>query len=164
MKYTINDGFPYYIELVEGKDYKKLFAQKTGIHWFRTINEQQSQYTYEPGKWTVKQIIGHIADHERIMMYRALRFSRKDQTLLAGYNQELFVANSSYNALAFEHIVDDLENVRNATNSFIHSLTTEQLQLTGTAWKYELTVEDFLKATIGHELHHINVLREKYRL
>lgn len=164
MKYNVGDGFPYYIELTEGKDYKTLFARKMGIHWLRTITEEQAQHSYKPGKWTVKQVVGHLADHERIMIYRALRFSRKDQTILAGYNQEHFVENSSFNALAFEHIVDDLENVRNATNSFIHSLTSEQLQLTGTAWKYELTVEDFLKATIGHELHHLNVLSEKYHL
>jgi hypothetical protein len=96
------------------------------------------------------------------MTYRALRFSRKDKTLLPGYDQELFVDNSRFDELPVSQLINDFDNVRNATISFMNSLSAEQLSLTGTAWKYELTVEEFLKATIGHEVHHLEIIKQKY--
>ena len=162
MKYSINDGFPYYIELLGDKDYNQLFTSKENLELLRSVTEENAAYRYAPGKWSIKQIIGHITDHERIMTYRALRFSRKDRTALPGYDQDTFVDNSRFDEQPVSQLITDLENVRNASNSFIRSLSKEQLLLTGTAWKYELTVEAFLKATIGHELHHIEVIKQKY--
>lgn len=162
MKYSINDGFPYYIELLGDKDYNKLFTSKENLELLKSVTEENAAYRYAPGKWSIKQIIGHITDHERIMTYRALRFSRKDRTALPGYDQDTFVDNSRFDEQPVSQLITDLENVRNASNSLIRSLSKEQLLLTGTAWKYELTVEAFLKATIGHELHHIEVIKQKY--
>ena len=162
MKYSINDGFSYYIELLGDRDYQQLFVSKQHIDLFRSLTEEQTAHRYASGKWSIKQIIGHITDHERIMTYRALRFSRKDETLLPGYEQNLLVENSRFDELSFDELMNDLKNVRAATNSFINALSESQLSLTGKAWKYELTVEEFLKATIGHQLHHIAVLKERY--
>lgn len=162
MKHSINDGFPYYIELIDGKDYYALFTAGKNLDLLKSLSNEQAAYRYAPGKWSIKQIIGHITDHERIMTYRALRFSRKDRTALPGYDQDTFVDNSRFDEQPVSQLVTDLENVRNASISFIKSLSPEQLALTGTAWKYELTVEEFLKATIGHEVHHMEVLKQKY--
>lgn len=73
MKYTIQEGFPYYIELVGNTDYRKLFSSQENFNLLETISEEKSNYRYAPNKWSVKQIVGHITDHERIMTYRALR-------------------------------------------------------------------------------------------
>jgi hypothetical protein len=162
MLYSVNDGFPYYMELLGNLDYKQLFSSKETFDLVDSITEAQAGFRYAPGKWSIKQIVGHITDHERIMTYRALRFSRKDQTLLPGYDQNLFVDNSRFDELTLAELVKDFANVRAASNSFINGLSEQQLLLKGTAWKYELTVEEFLKATIGHELHHISIIREKY--
>lgn len=162
MKYTVQDGFCYYIELVGNADYKKLFASSSIFDLLHSMSEEQSTYRYAEGKWSIKQIVGHITDHERIMTYRSLRFSRNDKTLLPGYDQDVLVNGSRFDELSFLDLVDDLKNVRAATNSFINGLSDEQLQRTGKAWKFELTVEEFLKAIIGHELHHVAVLKEKY--
>jgi hypothetical protein len=162
MKYSISDGFPYYIELLGDKDHNLLFASKENLNLLKSVTEENAAYRYAPGKWSIKQIIGHITDHERIMTYRALRFSRNDKTALPGYDQDTFVDNSRFDEQPVSQLITDLENVRNASNSFIRSLSKEQLALTGQAWKYELTVEEFLKATIGHELHHIEVIKQKY--
>lgn len=162
MQYSINDGFPYYIELLGDKDYYQLFTSKENINLLKSISEEKAAWRYAPDKWSIKQIIGHITDHERIMTYRALRFSRKDKTPLPGYDQNTFVDNSRFDEQPVSQLITDFENVRNASISFIHSLSKEQLALTGTAWKYELTVEEFLKATIGHEIHHIEILKQKY--
>lgn len=162
MKYSVEDGFPYYAELVEDTDYRQLFASDANFALLSTLNEEQASYRYAPGKWSIKQIIGHITDHERIMTYRALRFSRKDTTQLPGYDQNLLVENSRFDELSLEQLLTDFRNVRAATNSFIDSLSTLQLNLKGFAWKYELTVEEFLKATIGHEKHHMDIIKERY--
>jgi uncharacterized damage-inducible protein DinB len=162
MKYSINDGFPYYIELLGDTNYRQLILAKEAITLLGPLTEEKASYRYAVDKWSIKQIIGHMTDHERIMTYRALRFSRKDKTALPGYDQNLFVDNSRFDEQPASQLIQDFENVRNATISFLNSLSTEQLALTGTAWKYELTVEEFLKATIGHELHHIAIIKQKY--
>ena len=162
MNYSVNDGFPYYIECVGDQNYMALFLSQATTTLLRSITEERSTYRYADGKWSIKQIIGHITDHERIMTYRMLRFSRNDSTLLPGYNQNLLVENSRFDEQPFQQLLTDFENVRAATISFIQSLSNEQLQRTGLAWKFEMTVEDFLKATIGHEIHHINIIKERY--
>jgi hypothetical protein len=162
MKYAVGDGFPYYIELIGNTDYRHLFSSQENFAVWESLREAQACFRYAPDKWSIKQILGHMADHERIMMYRALRFSRKDTTPLPGYDQNLFVENSCFDDQNLHHLITDLKNVRAASNSFISSLSREQLERTGVAWKYELTVEDFLKATAGHELHHAAIIKERY--
>jgi len=162
MKYTVEDGFKYYIELLGNANYKQRFASQENIALLETLSEEKSTCRYATNKWSIKQIVGHITDHERIMTYRALRFSRKDTTQLPGYDQNLFVENSRFDELSFQQLITDFKNVRNATNSFINGLSELQLNLKGIAWKYELTVEEFLKATIGHEIHHIEIIKDKY--
>ncbi len=162
MIYTVKDGFPYYIELTGNKDIYELFSSTENSVLLKSIGEQKSRFRYADGKWSIKQIVGHITDHERIMLYRCLRFSRNDKTVLPGYDQDLMVANSRFDELNYADLLNDFVNVRNASISFINNLSPQQLLCTGTAWKFELTVENFLRATIGHELHHIQVIREKY--
>ena len=162
MKYTVQDGFPYYIELLGNTSYKQLFSSQENFSILETIGEEKANHRYAPNKWSIKQIVGHMTDHERIMTYRALRFSRKDATQLPGYDQDLFVDNSRFDELSFQQLITDFKNVRNATNSFIDTLSDLQLSLKGVAWKYELTVEDFLKATVGHEVHHITIIKNTY--
>ena len=162
MQYTVQDGFPYYIELLGDINYRQLFSSQENFALLESISEEQACYRYAPDKWSIKQIVGHINDHERIMTYRALRFSRRDVTQLPGYDQNLFVINSHFDELYLQQLITDLKNVRAATNSFIDSLSKGQLNLKGVAWKYELTVEEFLKATIGHEMHHISIIKDRY--
>lgn len=162
MKYSASDGFPYYIELIGDKDYRQLFQSDENLSLLKSLTEEQSKHRYAQGKWSIKQIVGHITDHERIMIYRSLRFSRKDKTVLPGYDQDVLVSNSRFDEQNLGQLLSDFQNVRKASISFIDSLSPEQLSLTGTAWKYELTVEEFLKATIGHELHHVKIIKEKY--
>ena len=162
MKYSLQDGFLYYIELLGNADYRQLFSSSENFYLLETISEEKAVYRYAENKWSIKQIVGHITDHERIMIYRALRFSRKDKTQLASYDQDLLVANSNFGELSFHQLIADFTNVRNATNSFISTLNEQQLELKREGCKYGLTVEDFLKATIGHEIHHFNILKHYY--
>jgi len=162
MTLNVSSGFPYYISFVGIADYRHLFLSSENFKLLSSLTPAQVEYRYAPGKWNIKQIVGHMADHERIMSYRVLRFSRKDTTPLPGYDQELFVANSRFDERDYRDILEDFKNVRQATISLMNSFSADQLKLKGTAWKFELTVEEFLKATIGHELHHVGVIRERY--
>jgi len=159
MTFTASDGFPYYISLVGPGDFKHYFTACDNYNFLASFNNETAKFSYAPGKWNIKQVVGHITDHERIMMYRALRFSRKDITKLSGYDQELLVANSRSLEIEYADLLEDLKNVRRASISLMNTFSKEQLQLKGFAWKFELTVEEVLKATIGHEIHHINILK-----
>lgn len=162
MKNTVSDGFPYYIELMENTDYRSFLAAQKDLAFLETIREEKAAYRYAPEKWSIKEMIGHVTDHERIMGYRMLRFSRKDRTQLAGYDHDMFVDNSRFNVLSFQEILTDFKKVRAATVSFIDTLSEQQLHLKGAVGEFEAEIEDFIKATVGHEVHHLNVIRAKY--
>ena len=129
---------------------------------FQNIKEEKANYRYAPGKWSVKQVIGHLADHERIKMYRAYLLSRKSNVTLWGYDQERLVKHSCFEDLPMAILIDDFYHVRKASASFVSTLSETQLQLKGTAGPYEIVLKDFLRTVIGHEIHHIRVLKEKY--
>ena len=159
---TPASGFVYYISLIGNADYTSLFLSRQNFDLLESVSEQKSVHRYAAGKWSIKQIVGHMADHERIMMYRALRFSRKDSTPLPGYEQNLYVDNAHFDDFLFTDLVQDFRNVRNSSITFMSMLTDDQLALKGTASNQSISVEEILKATIGHELHHMKVLKELY--
>jgi hypothetical protein len=131
MALTPASGFPYYISLLGEEDFFDLFQSRQAFDLLSSLSEEQSTYRYEPGKWSIKQILGHITDHERIMMYRALRFSRKDATPLAGYDQNLLVENARFDELQYADLLMDFQHVRNSTISFIQSLEIKFSSLRG---------------------------------
>jgi hypothetical protein len=162
MALTPSSGFPYYISLTDNLDLKTLFESEENYKKLSLLKEEQSQFRYEPEKWSIKQVLGHVTDHERIMSYRALRISRKDLTPLSGYDQDLFVEHGRFDERSWTELVQDYKNVRHATLSLIKSFSREQFLYQGFVWKYELSVVDILKATIGHERHHVAVIKERY--
>jgi uncharacterized damage-inducible protein DinB len=161
MSFTISDGLPYYISLATG-DLMELFESENNFNFLASLTPEQAACRYERGKWSIRQIVGHVIDHERIMTYRVLRISRNDKTQLHGYDQNLMVNNSRFEELDFSFLLEDFKTVRRSTISLIKSLSDLQLQRRGTTRKFELTVEEALRATIGHEIHHMNVIKEKY--
>jgi len=118
--------------------------------------------TYAPGKWTVKEIIQHLADVERIMAYRTLMFARGDETTPAGFDQDLLVANARANAKTVDELIEDLKIVRTATKSLFGSFDDETLLKTGTNWKYEVSVLAMGFMLVGHQIHHLKIIEEKY--
>ena len=162
MSLTVSDGFPYYIEITGVTPVKTLLTDPSFETLLSSMSEEKSKHRYAEGKWSIKQILGHIVDHERIMAYRTLRFSRKDITPLPGYDQDLMVNNAYFDEFKFSQLVHDYKTVRASTISFVNFLKPEQMTLTGMAWKFELTVDEMLRSIVGHEMHHIKVLKERY--
>ncbi len=164
MNYSVTDGFPYYIEMANNCDVTKVFESNPNVAFFESINEEQAQYIYASGKWSVKEVLGHITDHERIMVYRLLRISRKDTTSLEGYDQEILLKGARFNELDYELVLNDYKAVRMASVSFIRTLSQEQLALVGQIWKFEYNVSVYLQSIIGHEHHHVQILKDRYNI
>lgn len=162
MKYTPEDGYPYYYNFVKNTNCKPLFSSPSTFTFLNSINEEKSTYCYAPNKWSIKQIVGHITDHERIMISRAFLMSRNELVQLWGYDQNLLVDNSCFQELTLQQLRTDFLNVRKASISFVETLSERQLKIKGMAQQYEIKLENFLKSIIGHEIHHINIIKERY--
>ncbi len=162
MKYTTKDGFPYYFDLVADMDCKSLFSSDSTFTFLNSINEEKADYRYASDKWSIKQLVGHITDHERIKMYRAFLISRNQQVQLWEYDQNSLVDHSRFDELTFQQLKTDFLNVRKASISFIAGLSDSQLERKGMALQHEVTLENFLKSIIGHEMHHMKIIEERY--
>ena len=117
---------------------------------------------HAPGEWTIKEILVHLIDTERVFTYRALRFARGDATPLPGFDQDAYVPVSQANQRTLEDILEEFASVRAATLTFARSLQSEALARAGTASGARLTVNAALWIIAGHELHHLASIRENY--
>jgi len=126
------------------------------------VGEQRAAYRYATDKWSVKEVIGHIADSERIFAYRALRIARADQTPIEGFEQDDYVRAAQFDRLSLADLVAELKAVRQATLRLFESLETEAWLRRGVANNNEVSVRAVAYIIAGHELHHCHVLREKY--
>ncbi|HLK17561.1 MAG TPA: DinB family protein [Bryobacteraceae bacterium] len=153
-----------YISLVPGKDLvQTLDRQLTEtLLILRSITEEKSLHRYAPGKWSIKEVLGHLIDAERIFTYRALRFARKDQTPLPGFDQDPYVEAANFDARPWTDLVDEFEHVRRSTILFFRSLRPEDLLRLGTASQNAITVRALGYIIAGHELHHMEILRDRY--
>ncbi len=122
----------------------------------------QLSYAYEDGKWTVKDILVHICDTERIFQYRALRFSRADDTALPGFAQELFAQYAGANDRTVENILRELSIVRQSSIALIESFSEQMLTRRGTASGNLISVQLICNLIYGHHKHHMNIIHEKY--
>ncbi len=126
------------------------------------ITEEQADFTYEKGKWTIKELLIHLIDTERIFCNRALRFARNDKTDLPGYDHDNYVLNSDSTNRTISDIVEEFDIVRKGTIALFKRFSAEMLERGGTANNNKLTVLAIGYIISGHEKHHINVLEEKY--
>ncbi|HEV7892542.1 MAG TPA: DinB family protein [Pyrinomonadaceae bacterium] len=119
-------------------------------------------YRYAEGKWTIKEILVHISDDERIYAYRALRFARGDKTELPGFEQDDYAAHSGANARDIEDILAEFADVRRATVSLFKGLDREALVRVGVADGKVMSVRAAAYHIAGHELRHVNIIKERY--
>ena len=118
--------------------------------------------TYSPGKWTVKDIIQHLIDGERVITYRALMFARRDATKPPSFDQELFAETALANRRTTDDLLDELLNVRRATKNLYDSFDDETLKARGISYEYEVSVLDLGFTIVGHQIHHLNVIADRY--
>ena len=126
------------------------------------VSAEQADHAYEPGKWTIKEVVGHMIDTERVMAYRALRFSRNDATELPGFEQNDYVANGNAGRRTLPDLLEELQAVRASTIHFAKHLDEEALDRRGIASGQGVTVRALIYIIAGHERHHAALLRERY--
>ena len=126
------------------------------------LDAAQASHRYAPGKWTVKQIVGHLADGERVFAYRALSFARRDATELPGFEEDDWAAANSCEQRPLQAVLAELAAVRQATLALFRGLEDEAWDRQGTANGRRISVRALAWMMAGHELHHLRVLRERY--
>ncbi len=130
--------------------------------FLNSIPAGKLDYSYSEGKWTIKEIIQHLIDTERIFTYRALRFSRNDFTKLPGYDENEYALNSNANKREFQDLLDEFNFVRNASLLLFKSFSNEMLMKSGKANNNEISVRAIAFILVGHCTHHYQVIRERY--
>lgn len=135
---------------------------ETVFDLIRSLPTDKLSYRWAEGEWTIKEILGHIIDDERIYCYRALRFARNDATELPGFEQDDYVLHSGANARDIEEILAEYTAVRSATIAFFNSLEEKALTRAGVANGHVMSVRAAAYHIAGHELHHLYSIRENY--
>lgn len=155
--------FEKYVSLVEGDVLETLARQGAETAaLLGGIQEDAAGSRYEPGKWSVKELVGHIIDAERIFAYRALRFARGDQTPLEGFDQDPYVASGDFDARTLTSLAEEFGHVRASTLALLRPLGPEAWARRGAANDNEVTVRALAYMLAGHEAHHVRILRERY--
>jgi uncharacterized damage-inducible protein DinB len=161
---TIPPFYKGYVKLVEQPD----VIQALRISGYRTmelihsIPEGKADFRYAPDKWSIRQVLCHMMDAERIFGYRALRFARNDQTPLSGFDENAYARYLNAEIRTLTQIGEEMQHLRTSTVDLFMSFTEEMLKRKGTANNNELTTGAIGIIIAGHETHHVKVIRERY--
>lgn len=138
-------------------------SEKRFEETMQDFTEEQGLFRYQPGKWTIKEVLAHMLDTERIMSYRALRFARNDQTPLAGFEEKDYAPEANANNRDLAGFRNEFRNLRRSTLDLFRSFTDEMMERTGTANGNRLSVRALGFIIAGHMLHHCGILNDRYR-
>ncbi len=153
-----------YVALVPSGDFLEILLdqQRDLVRLLSPLTEEQAEFRYAPGKWSVKEVLGHISDTERIFAYRLLRIARGDQTPLASFEQEGYIQKGNFSARKLADLLDEFSTVREATISLVRSLDDAAWLRRGTASQKEVSVLALAFVIAGHQRHHCVLLEERY--
>jgi uncharacterized damage-inducible protein DinB len=142
---------------------KDLVDQRQSTHHFLlSIPHEKETYRYTEGKWSIREVAGHVCDTERILSYRALRISRNDKTSLPGFDENLYTPQANYNERTLKNISEELIAVRNASIALFSNMGMEMFDRSGTANDEAVSARGLLFFILAHQFHHLNVIRKKY--
>lgn len=153
-----------YVGKVSEDDLTAAFRKHTAnlLAFLASIPAQRRDYAYAPGKWTIKQVLQHMTDAERVFAYRALNFARKDPNALPGFDENEFADVARVDHREWSDMVEEFQFVRNASDLFFRSLNEEELARTGVASGKPVSVRALGFIMIGHAIHHTEVVKERY--
>jgi uncharacterized damage-inducible protein DinB len=153
-----------YINQVPENDLTIAFNNQSPVvtNFFQNLPANKIDHAYAEGKWTIKEMLQHIIDAERVFCYRALRFARKDPTPLPGFDENLFAGNAKADKRSWNDLLEEFKVVRKATEWLYNSFDEEQLDASGISNKSSNYVLAFGYISVGHALHHVNIIKERY--
>jgi len=158
--------FEQYIQLVS-KEQKSILenleaSQKDFEETLRSVLKEKGDFAYAEGKWTLKELIQHIIDTERVFCYRALCFARNDKTSLPGFDQDVFVDNCDVSTRDYYDLLDEMQLLRASTIMLFKSFSKEALLRISVASGNEISVRALGYLFSGHQMHHLNIVKERY--
>jgi len=156
--------FEGYINQVEQTEIQEAVKQLSHpvTYFFLNLPDEKGDYAYAEGKWTLKDLVQHIIDTERIMQYRLLRIARNDNTPLPGFDENKYAQHAMANARSFVALKEEFKALRKSTDLLIASLTDEQLLNCGIASDKKVTANAIAFIIFGHLLHHKKIIEERY--
>lgn len=157
-----NPYFTNYVNYVADQDILQFLRdQQHGIvNFFNTLTEEQAKQSYAPGKWSFKEVLGHINDSERVMSYWMLSVAREDHLELPGYDQDSYVNNSVFNECAVAELVADFQAARRATISLLSTIAQAAWLRSGIVVNKQVTARALLYIIAGHTEHHMNAIKQ----
>ncbi len=158
---------PYYgtyINKVPAGDLLTILAEQIpeAMNLLRPLSDDKAMFAYAPGKWTIKQCVGHLFDSERVFAYRIVSFARADPTPLPSFDENLWIEPGQFNARSLTSLVDEWVAVRSASLALLSGLPVEARTRRGIASGKEVSVRALAHILAGHVTHHLQVLRERY--
>ena len=159
-----NPYYEKYISLIEeGELLNALERQPSELRsLLNGLDEEKGKYAYADGKWSIKEVLSHLVDGERIFGYRVLRISRGDETPIEGFEQDGYIENSHANERSFEDLLEELSLQRNANLLMLKNLRDDGWKRLGTASQSPVSVRALGFIMAGHVRHHINILKDQY--
>lgn len=153
----------YASEVIDKDILNYLIEQKnTAAEFFDAVGEEKSLYSYAEGKWSIKEVLGHLCDTERIFVVRALKFARKESKELLGYDENDYVEAADFDRLPLDQLIKEFQIIRESSLSFFNTLSEDQLQRFGNAESKEYSPLLILYIIAGHVDHHIRIIKERY--
>jgi uncharacterized damage-inducible protein DinB len=154
-----------YLDKLSNKpELRKGFAdgELTLIDFFKSIPKEKLTHRYQPEKWSVKEVLQHLIDTERIFMYRCFRIARRDTTALAGYDQDIYIKPSEADNKSIENLLTEFTLNRKHSISLLNSLTDEDLSFVGNSSKSPMSARAAAFTIIGHDIWHMEIIQNKY--
>ncbi|WP_214227302.1 DinB family protein [Pedobacter sp. B4-66] len=151
-----------YIKLVGDDVMEQLEKQATEFPDFINSLIEKADFAYAPGKWTIKELIGHIIDSERVFVYRLTCFARGEQHALPGFEEDDYVANAHFSDRSLLSLSEEFALLRKSNLYLFKSLTEKELNRSGTASERQITVRAILFVMAGHIMHHLGIIKERY--
>ena len=153
-----------YLDLVPEEDIQRALGSQLDhtLEYFRNIPESQAERRYAPGKWTVREVLGHILDTERIYGFRLMTFARDDRTAQTVSDQDLYIQTGDFGAHPLSEWLEEFRHLRLSNLAMVRHLPPDAWQRSGVVSDYTISVRALAYAMVGHERHHINILRERY--
>lgn len=153
-----------YLDLIPSENWleelKRTEEKTVGI--YSKLSEEQSFFAYAEGKWTLKELLLHLSDTERVFQYRILAFTRGDKNELPGFDEENYAKNSYANDRSLNSLIEEYQSVRKSSQILLETLNSSALNNTGIANGNEISVEIIGKLIVGHNVHHLNIIEERY--
>jgi len=159
-----DDFYADYIAEVPDGDVLEILAEQLASsgELFASIPRDKLDHRYAPGKWTIREVVGHVIDAERVFSYRALRFARGDKTSLPGMDQETFMEGVDFGRRPMESLIAEHRHLRSSNLALFGSFDEEVLARTGVASGCPFTVRALIYIIAGHERHHVEILEQRY--